>query len=153
MSDADSARRQRLIATGDRVLLEMTSKHCRILLADDDPQVQSAVRRVAAQYGHEILPVTAGAAVCEIATRLLPDLIVLDVTFPDADGRDLLRQLKSAPQTKDIPVLVWSARLDRESESRIALSLGAEDYVEKSDAQLLLRKIERVLLKFSDSAA
>jgi CheY-like chemotaxis protein len=131
----------------------MTSKRCRILLADDDPQVQSAVRRVAAQYGHEIVPVTAGTAVCEAATRFLPDLIVLDVTFPDADGHDLLRQLKSTPETKDIPVLVWSARRDRESESRIALSLGAEDYVEKSDAQLLMRKIERVLLKFNDSAA
>ena len=111
------------------------------------------MRRVAAQYGHEIVPVTAGTVVCEVATRVLPDLIVLDVTFPDADGRDLLRQLKSAPETKDIPVLVWSARQDRESESRIALSLGAEDYVEKSDAQLLMRKIERVLLRFADSAA
>jgi PleD family two-component response regulator len=131
----------------------MTNKHCRILLADDDPQVQSAVRRVAAQYGHEIVPVIAGTAVCEAAARLLPDLIVLDVTFPDADGRDLLRQLKDSPKTKDIPVLVWSGRADRESESRIALSLGAEDYVEKSGAQLLMRKIERVLLRFSDSAA
>ena len=131
----------------------MTDKRCRILLADDDPQVQRAVRHVATQYGHEIVPVTVGTAVCEVATRLLPDLIVLDVTFPDADGRDLLRQLKISPETKNIPVLVWSARLDRESESRIALSLGAEDYVEKSDAQLLMRKIERVLLRLSDSAA
>jgi len=131
----------------------MTTKRCRILLADDDPQVQRAVRRVAVEFDHEIVSVTAGAAVCETATRLLPDLIVLDVTFPDADGRDLLRQLKASPQTKDIPVLVWSARHDRESESRIALSLGAEDYVEKSDAQLLMRKIERILFRLSDSAA
>ena len=131
----------------------MTNKHCRILLADDDPQVQRAVRHVATQYGHEIIAVTAGTAVCEVATRLLPDLIVLDVTFPDADGRDLLRQLKACPETKKIPVLVWSARLDRESESRIALSLGAEDYVEKSDAQLLMRKIERVLFRLGDTAA
>src|SRR5450432_2993687 len=131
----------------------MTTKRCHILLADDDPQVQRAVRRVAVEFDHEIVSVTAGAAVCETATRLLPDLIVLDVTFPDADGRDLLRQLKISPETKNIPVLVWSARLDRESESRIALSLGAEDYVEKSDAQLLMRKIERVLLRLRDSAA
>ena len=131
----------------------MTIKRCRILLADDDPEVQRAVRRVAAGYGHEIVPVTSGAAVCEAAVRLMPDLIVLDVTFPDADGRDLLRQLKESPQTKGIPVLVWSARHDRDSESRIALSLGAEDYVEKSDAELLMRKIERLLLRLADSAA
>jgi CheY-like chemotaxis protein len=131
----------------------MAIKRCRILLADDDPEVQRAVRRVAAQYDHEIIPVTSGAAVCETATRSMPDLVVLDVTFPDADGRDVLQQLKASPETKDIPVLVWSARHDRESESRIALSLGAEDYVEKSDAQLLMRKIERLLLRLADSAA
>ena len=131
----------------------MTIKRCRILLADDDPEVQRAVRRVATIHGHDILPITAGSAVCEAAARLLPDLIVLDVTFPDADGRDLLRQLKACQETKNIPVLVWSARQDRESESRIALSLGAEDYVEKSDAELLMRKIQRTLLRFAAAAA
>ena len=131
----------------------MATKHCRILLADDDPEVQRAVRRVATQFGHEIVPVTVGTAVCEAAANLKPDLIVLDVGFPDADGRDLLRQLKASPLTKDIPVLVWSARHDRDSESRIALSLGAEDYVEKTGAQLLMRKIERVLLRLTHSAA
>jgi CheY-like chemotaxis protein len=131
----------------------MTIKPCRILLADDDPEVQRAVKRVAAQRGHELVAVTVGAEVCEAAARSIPDLIVLDVTFPDADGRDLLRVLKVDPRTKDIPVLVWSARQDRESESRIALSLGAEDYVEKSNAELLLRKIERTLLRLAESAA
>jgi CheY-like chemotaxis protein len=131
----------------------MKTKRCRIVLADDDPTVQRAVRRVAARFGHEIVSVTDGAAVFETASRCAPNLIVLDVSFPDADGRDLLRQLKGSPATKDIPVLVWSARQDRDSESRIALSLGAEDYVEKSDAELLMRKIERVLLRFTPSAA
>ena len=131
----------------------MANKRCRILLADDDPDVQRAVTRVAAQFGHEIVPVMAGAAVYETVLRLVPDLIVLDVSFPDADGRDLLRQLKESADTKHIPVLVWSARHDRDSESRIALSLGAEDYVEKSGATLLMRKIERILLRTTPSAA
>ena len=131
----------------------MAIKRYRILLADDDLGVQRAVARVATQRNHEILGVMLGAEVCEAATRWLPDMIVLDVTFPDADGRDLLNQLKASPQTKCIPVLVWSARLDRDSESRIALSLGAEDYVEKNDAVLLIRKIERVLFRLQNSAA
>lgn len=79
--------------------------------------------------------------------ELKPDLLVLDLGFPDADGRDLLSKLKADPRTADIPVLVWSGERDLEKERRIALSLGAEDYVEKTDAQLLLRKIERLLFR------
>jgi CheY-like chemotaxis protein len=137
----------------DGVAWYMSKPRCRILLADDDPVVQRAVRRIAERHGHDLVEVTASALVHETAMLAKPDLIVLDVTFPDADGRDLLAQLKADERTKNIPVLVWSAHLDRDSESRIALALGAEDYVEKSDAELLMRKIERVLLRLRESAA
>lgn len=120
---------------------------CRILLADDDPVVQRAVQRVAAEFGHELSQVRAGSEVHAMTLELKPDLLVLDLGFPDADGRDLLSKLKADPRTADIPVLVWSAERDLEKERRIALSLGAEDYVEKTDAQLLLRKIERLLFR------
>lgn len=125
---------------------------CRILLADDDPTVQRAALRVATEFGHEVVQVRTGMAVLAIALQQKPDLIVLDIGFPDADGRDLLAQLKADVRTAQIPVLVWSARHDHESERRIALSLGAEDYVEKTDAQLLMRKIERLLYRLNGSA-
>jgi len=121
---------------------------CRILLADDDPAVHRMVQRVATDFGHELVQVRRGVAVLAMALESKPDLIVLDIGFPDADGRDVLAQLKAEPRTAKIPVLVWSGRHDLDSERRIAISLGAEDYVEKTDAQLLMRKIERLLLKF-----
>jgi CheY-like chemotaxis protein len=120
---------------------------CRILLADDDPVVQRAVKRVAAEFGHEVSQVSSGARVHAMTLERKPDLLVLDLGFPDADGRDLLAKLKADPRTAEIPVLVWSAARDLDKERRIALSLGAEDYVEKTDAQLLLRKIERLLFR------
>ena len=120
---------------------------CRILLADDDPVVQRAVKRVATEFGHEVSQVSSGAAVHAMTLELSPDLVVLDLGFPDANGRDLLAKLKADPRTANIPVLVWSAERDLEKERRIALSLGAEDYVEKTDAQLLMRKIERLLFR------
>ncbi|MEI9948682.1 MAG: response regulator [Pseudomonadota bacterium] len=120
---------------------------CRILLADDDPAVHRMVQRVATEFGHELVQVRKGVAVLSMALESKPDLIVLDIGFPDADGRDVLAQLKAEPHTASIPVLVWSGRHDLESERRIAISLGAEDYVEKTDAQLLMRKIERLLLR------
>jgi CheY-like chemotaxis protein len=87
--------------------------------------------------------------VCQAAADQKPDIIVLDIHFPDADGRDVLSRLKGDPRTAHIPVVVWSGR-DPQSDRRIALDLGAEDYVEKRDPSSLLPKIERVLLRLSD---
>jgi two-component system KDP operon response regulator KdpE len=121
----------------------------RILFADDDPSVQRALRRLADKNGFELLPVLVGADVYQAALAAKPDLIVLDIHFPDADGRDVLSQLKADPRTAQIPVVVWSGR-DPQSDRRIALDLGAEDYVEKRDPSTLLPKIERVLLRLSE---
>ncbi|HYP99387.1 MAG TPA: response regulator [Polyangiaceae bacterium] len=125
---------------------------CRILLADDDPAIHRMVQRVAADFGHQLIQVKKGVAVLAMALESKPDLIVLDIGFPDADGRDVLAQLKADPRTSTIPVLVWSGRHDLDSERRIAISLGAEDYVEKTDAALLMRKIERLLLRLRDES-
>jgi len=120
----------------------------RILLADDEEAVQLVVRRVAEKLGHQVISATRGSTVVEQAAQTRPDVIVLDIEFPDADGRDLLAALKRDARTADIPVLVWSGRKANSSDGRIALDLGAEDYVEKNDAQLLIRKLERIFLKF-----
>jgi CheY-like chemotaxis protein len=123
----------------------------RILLADDSSSIQKIVKRVAARYGHEVIEVLAGSAVLEQAAAMRPDVIVLDIEFPDADGRDVLSALKRDARTMNIPVVVWSGRKGHGSDSRISLELGAEDYVEKNDAQLLLLKLERILLKLDVS--
>ena len=118
----------------------------RILLADDDPKVQRAVMRVAEQAGYELLQAFRGAEVERLAREMRPDLIVLDVTFPDADGRDVLARLKANAATRHIPVLIWSGG-NAESVRPITIGLGAEDYVEKADAGTLLAKIERLLYR------
>jgi CheY-like chemotaxis protein len=123
----------------------------RVLLADDDAVVQEVVRCAAAKVGHQVTAATTGARAFELAVSMQPDLIVLDIQFPDADGRDVLAKLKRDPRTVQIPVIVWSCRPTSDSDSRIALALGAEDYVEKSDVQGLIRKLERVLLRFERS--
>ncbi|MEI9948667.1 MAG: response regulator [Pseudomonadota bacterium] len=130
----------------------MSSCGWRILLADDDVIVQEDVRCAAARAGHHVTAATTGAQALELAISTQPDLIVLEIEFPDADGRDVLAKLKADRRTFHIPVLVWSSRKTNDSDSRIALALGAEDYVEKSDAQLLIQKLERVLLRFDKTA-
>jgi len=121
----------------------------RILFADDDAGVQRAIKRLAEKNGFELVAVLAGSDVYQAAVASAPDLIVLDIHFPDADGRDVLSRLKADSRTAEIPVVVWSGR-DPESDRRIALDLGAEDYVEKRDPATLLPKIERVLLRLRE---
>ncbi len=125
---------------------------CRcILLADDDEVTQEAVRRAVEKLGHQVIGTTTGIGAIQLAAAAQPDLIVLDIGFPDLDGRDVLAKLKADRRTAHIPVVVWSGREGHSSDSRIALELGAEDYVEKSDAGLLMGKIERVLFRLDPS--
>ena len=119
----------------------------RILLADDDESLQNLVKRAVEKHGHELIGVTEASSVLTVAATSQPDVIVLDIEFPGADGRDLLANLKADARTSGIPVIVWSGRRSNDSDSRISLELGAEDYVEKNDPALLIRKLERVLLR------
>ena len=75
----------------------------RVLLADDDAVVQEVVRCAAAKVGHQVTAATTGARAFELAVSMQPDLIVLDIQFPDADGRDVLAQLKRDPRTSKSP--------------------------------------------------
>ena len=67
----------------------------RILFADDDPGIQRALKRLAEKNGFELVPVFAGSDVYQTAVVEAPDLIVLDIHFPDADGRDPQFRLRS----------------------------------------------------------
>jgi CheY-like chemotaxis protein len=74
---------------------------------------------------------------------------VLDVLLPDADGRELLARLKKDAKTAAIPVLLWTGRF-RDSDSAIALDLGAEEFLENGPPSDLIGKIERILLRISE---
>jgi CheY-like chemotaxis protein len=127
-----------------------TTEGRRILLADSDPEVQRTVRLVASKYGHEIIFASSGREAMAQAVTSAPDLIVLDTEFPDADGRDVLSRLKADPRTGHIPVVVWTGgRQEKESERRIALDLGAEDYVDMINEELLVRRLERLFLRLA----
>lgn len=126
-------------------------KRGHILLGDDNEVIQAVVREAAETRGFEVTSATTGAGTIAIAIETQPDLIVLDIQFPDADGRDVLRKLKADERTARIPVVVWSGRKGHDSDRRISLDLGAEDYVEKNEAELLMGKLERVLLRLADA--
>ena len=116
------------------------------MVAEDDEVLQRLVKRILEREGYAVMQATSAAEMTGELAKGIPDLIVLDLGLPDADGRDLLSKLKKDPKTAAIPVVVWSGR-DAASDRRIALDLGAEDYVEKGPASELVWKIERLLLR------
>ena len=84
-----------------------------------------------------VLEAVTGREALHMAANAAPDLIILDLGLPDADGKDVLAKMRQFLKT---PILILSAR-EREAEKIAALDLGADDYVEKPFAigELLAR--------------
>src|SRR4051812_12073004 len=118
-----------------------------ILFADDDEEIQLLMRRVAEKHGYEVIQAFDGEEAHALIGQRRPDLIVLDIMMPKLDGRDLCQRLKSDPTTRDIPVIIFSAR-GEQSDRLVGLSLGADDYIDKPfNLELLLNKIRHHLWK------
>lgn len=118
----------------------------KVLIADDNAPLQRVVKRLLEREGYFVIQLPDTVGLVERAAAAQPDVIVLDVGFPNADGRDLLSSLKRDARTVSIPVLIWSGQ-DPDSQRRIALELGAEDFIEKGTADELVSKIERLLFR------
>ena len=76
-----------------------------LLSVDDDPSVAPLLEKMLAGHGYRVVASTNSSAVSD-ARRLQPALILLDILMPGRDGRDILRELKSDPETRAIPVIV-----------------------------------------------
>ncbi|MHA7970547.1 response regulator [Rhizobium sp. CAU 1783] len=99
----------------------------RILVVDDEPQIQRFLKPSLTAAGYEVIEALTGAeALKSVATRA-PDLVILDLGLPDMDGKEVIAGLRG---WSEVPIVILSAR-DRESEKIAALDLGADDYVEK----------------------
>lgn len=99
----------------------------RILLADDDEQLQRALRITLAARGYEVLHARDGAEAIDVAATGHPDLILLDLGMPKVDGVDVIRAVRA---WSSVPILVLSGRTDS-GEKVDALDAGADDYVTK----------------------
>jgi DNA-binding response OmpR family regulator len=121
----------------------------KIMVVEDNEMLLGVLRRVLVRAGYEVVPAANGAEMTRLVLADRPDLIVLDIALPDADGRDLLAALKKDARMATIPVVVWSGRY-ADSDRAVVLDLGAEDYVEKGSPSALVAKIERVLLRISE---
>ena len=110
----------------------------KVLVVDDDPVVHWVLRRFLDGTGYELALASNGREALELATRDLPELIILDVVLPDMGGLAVLRQLKHAEKTKGIPVIVLT-NLSQRTTQLEATASGAEIFLNKpfTETQLL----------------
>jgi DNA-binding response OmpR family regulator len=126
--------------------------HARILVVDDDIEVQRVVKRAAETAGFEVVQAFDGAPGLALATTETFDLVLLDIGMPKMDGRVVLARLKQNPNCADVPVIVYSGR-NGQVDRHVALDLGAEDFVDKPfDAGFLVTRIQRLLEKARERA-
>ena len=109
----------------------------RILVADDDAQLQRALRITLASRGYDVVTARDGTAAIELAASTHPDLVLLDLGMPQVDGMDVIRAVRA---WSNVPIVVLSGRTDS-AEKVEALDAGADDYVTKPFAmdELLAR--------------
>ena len=115
-----------------------------VLIAEDDPAVRSAVQRVLELEGYRVSMVNDGAAALAFITKTPPDVVVMDVMMPFADGMTVCRGIR-------VPILLLTAK--HEVNDRVAgLDAGADDYLVKpfSIDELLARV--RALLRRREQA-
>jgi len=110
--------------------LAAPSRQSAILIVDDAPDSLGLLQDVMRRQGYQTFVATSGKRALDIATRVQPDLILLDVILPDLDGLEICRRLKRQPDTAHIPVIFVSAC--GETDDIVAgFDTGAADYIAK----------------------
>jgi two-component system phosphate regulon response regulator PhoB len=111
-----------------------------VLVVDDEADIVALVAYHLAKSGYRVSTASSGTDALDAARRERPALVVLDLMLPGMSGYEVLEQLRGSDATRDVAVLMLTAR--REEQDRIrGLSLGADDYLTKpfSPQELVLR--------------
>jgi two-component system phosphate regulon response regulator PhoB len=112
----------------------------RILVIEDEADLQEVLDYNLRQDGHEVLQALRGSDGQRLAREHRPDLVILDLMLPDASGIEVCKSLKRDERTKEIPVMMLTAK-GEEVDRVVGFEIGAEDYVVKpfSIRELVLR--------------
>lgn len=100
----------------------------RILAVDDEPHILKLVSFSLKAHGYEVLEASDGLSAISVAQAEKPDLVLLDVMMPGLDGIEACRRLKNDPETKDIPVVMLTAKAQAR-EQAVGIDSGATDYI------------------------
>ena len=108
-----------------------------VLLVEDERKIRELVRGMLEREGLTVVSTGSGAEAIELARRVHPDLVILDLGLPDVPGEEVAREVRRVDQ---VPILMLTAKVAEDDRIR-GLELGADDYVTKpfSPRELVLR--------------
>ena len=117
----------------------------KVLLVEDEEDIREMVHFNLFKERYQVLLASDGQTAVDVATKELPELVVLDVMLPKMDGFEVCERLKNDPQTKKIPIIMLTAKGEEEDVIK-GLEVGADDYITKPfSPKVLLARIKAVL--------
>jgi two-component system phosphate regulon response regulator PhoB/two-component system alkaline phosphatase synthesis response regulator PhoP len=116
-----------------------------ILVAEDDRFLANAYRVKLTKAGFNVTIASDGAETVELLRKSIPDVLILDLVMPKKDGFTVLAEVKKDPVLSKVPVIVAS-NLGQKEDIDKAKSLGANDYIVKTDMSLndIIEKIKKI---------
>lgn len=116
-----------------------------VILAEDDRTIARLIIFKLEKEGFKVIHFLNGESVVDSVSKILPDIVILDVMMPIQDGISILKEIKASPKTKHIPVVILSAK-GQEKDIIKGMEIGASDYISKpfSPSELIVR-IKRIL--------
>lgn len=121
-----------------------------ILVIDDDELVSRTLQRALKLYGYQVMVAQSGTEGLQLARRHRPDLFVLDIMMPGADGYQVCRQIRGDPLLKELPVLFLTARAKDEDKIE-GFRAGADDYLSKPfNMEELQLRVKAILRRSSE---
>jgi two-component system phosphate regulon response regulator PhoB len=119
-----------------------TAPRLRVLIIEDERDLVDGLVYNLHREGYETIVAHEGREGLRKAQTHLPDLILLDIMLPGMTGTEILRELRGAERTREIPVIILSARTE-ETDQVVGFSLGADDYVTKPfSPRVLMQRIK-----------
>ena len=121
----------------------MTTK--KIMIVDDEVNIRTALKYRLKKEGYSVLLAVDGLEALDKVALERPDLIILDLMLPRMDGYEVLERLKGDPRTADIPVIILTARGEKEDRAR-SLESGAASFMAKPfSPRQLVAEVKRAL--------
>lgn len=118
----------------------------RILCIEDEPEMIDLIQLILGRRGFDVSGATGGKAGLQAVREQLPDLVLLDLMMPDMDGWEVYQQMKADESTRNIPVIVVTAKA-QSIDKVLGLHIAkVDDYIAKPfSPQELLASVEKIL--------
>ncbi|MDZ4814718.1 MAG: response regulator [Verrucomicrobiota bacterium] len=120
----------------------------KILIIEDDPSIRRVLQVKFQQVNYEVFLGSDGLQGFKVATEVVPDVIITDITMPGLSGLELLEKIKEDERTKNIPIIFLTQKGSAQDVVR-GLTMGAADYLRKPfNLGELLARVEKVLMTY-----